>query len=354
MVQKNRTGKILIAVVMGVIFLAMGAANVILGRDMALGQKADADSVVYQYHIAMIGSSPYDEFWTSVYEGANETGKACGAFVENFGEGLEADYTVEELMQMAIAAKVDGIIVEADKGDGMKEWIDLAAGEGIPVMTILSDAPNSSRISFVSGNSYALGEMYGSQVLEALQERGQAEGSPKAPEAAKVAVLVNAGGKNSQQGLIYSGIREAVSASPEKMELSTVSIDSQGRFESEETVRNLVLGEERPDILVCLSAVDTISAYQCVVDYNMVGKISIIGYYSSEETLEEIRRGVVKSTISINAREMGKTAAEGMHDFLTKEHVSEYLPVASELITPENVDSYMDGAEEEGIKGGRL
>lgn len=351
MVQGNRTGKFLIAVVMGVILLAMGAANVIWDRNMALGQESDADSAVYQYHIAMIGSSPYDEFWASVYEGANETGKACGAFVENFGQGLEADYTVEELMQMAIAAKVDGIIVEADKGDGMKEWIDLAAGEGIPVMTILSDAPNSSRISFVSGNSYALGEVYGSQILEAVQERGREEGAPKA---AKVAVLINAGGKNSQQGLIYSGIREAVSASPERMNLSTVSIDSQGRFESEETVRNLVLGEERPDILVCLSAVDTISAYQCVVDYNMVGKITIIGYYSSEETLEEIRRGVVKPTISINAGEMGKTAAEGMYDFLTKEHVSEYLPVASELITLENVGSYIEGAEKEGIKGGRL
>ena len=43
-----------------------------------------------------------------------------------------------------------------------------------------------------------------------------------------------------------------------------------------------------------------------------------------------------------------------MYDFLTKEHVSEYLPVASELITLENVGSYIEGAEKEGIKGGRL
>ncbi len=329
------------------LFLAIAAAYAAFVWKAAPQEGMDAGGTVYQYHIAMIGGSPYDEFWASIYEGAKEAGEACGAYVENFGGSLEADYTVAELVRMAIVAQVDGIIVDPGQEDGLEDLVELAAQDGIPVMTVLSDLPNSGRISFVSGNSYALGEMYGSQILEAVQQKGE-PGQQKSQEAArqlKVSVLINASNENSQQNLIYSGIRKAVSVLPQQPELSTVSVGGQGRFESEEAVRDLVLGSGCPDILVCLSAADTISAYQCVVDYNIVGKVSIIGYYSSQETLEEIRRGVVQSTISINAGEMGRTAAEGMCAYLANGHVSEYLPISSELITTENVGEYMEKGE---------
>ncbi len=344
MIQNNRKHIVWMAAAAIVVFLGIGVVNWTIEAQMEFGQGTDTDRAVYQYHIAMIGSKPYDEFWTSVYEGASAAGEACGAYIENFGEDLDASYTVEELLDMAIAAKVDGIIVEAAEGDKIKDLIDRAAKEDIPVMTVLSDVPNSSRVSFVSGNSYALGELYGSQVAEEVKRRkreGLKEGAEEGK--VKVAVLVSVGSEHSQQSVIYSGIREMTAAFSRQMELSAVSIRREGRFESEETVRDLILGEERPDLLVCLSAADTISAYQCVVDYNMVGKISIIGYYASEDILEEIKKGVVKSTVSINAKEMGKTAAEGMYKYLTQSYVSEYLPVASELITSENVSAYKEG-----------
>ena len=67
-------------------------------------------------------------------------------------------------------------------------------------------------------------------------------------------------------------------------------IDNTGMFESEENVRDLILDTSYPDIIVCMSAVDTSSAIQCVVDYNKVGQTSIIGYYAQKDTLRGSRK----------------------------------------------------------------
>ena len=82
-----------------------------------------------------------------------------------------------------------------------------------------------------------------------------------------------------------------------------------------------------------------------MVDYNRVGQIAIIGYYSSEDTLEGIQKGIIKSSVLINAQDLGKTAAQGMSEYLEKEYVNEYLTVTPTLITRENVKDYMEKDE---------
>lgn len=340
--QGGRKSIVLVLAMVCLLFAGSHLANVVLQRNSIKSQNLGTESTVYDYHIAMIGSNPYDDFWVSVYQGAYERGKENGCFVENFGENLDRDYSVRELLDMAVAAKVDGILVEADGGEKMNALIGDAAEQGIPVMTVLSDAPGSKRVSFVSGNYFALGEMYGSQLIKEVEKKTVRE---EGRRNVRITILKNPGDKHSAQNLIYSGIREKTAPVAERMELSVVSIDDSGKFESEETVRDLVLGEKQPDILVCLSAVDTISAFQCIVDYNMVGKISIIGYHSSKEILEEIQKGIVKSTISINAEKMGQIALDGMYEYLSRQYVSEYLQADSELITMDNVNLYIEEEE---------
>lgn len=334
-----------VIILVGVILTIMITIHIALERKMNIEQEHIAENDIYRYHIAMIGNNPSDDFWIRVYEEAKEAGGKVGCYVENFGMNLAENYSVKNLLEMAIASKVDGIILQADEGDGLKELIDEAVQREIPVMTMLSDAPNSSRISFVSCNNYGVGEMYGSQVLEAVKESVQkGDGDRKR----RVTVLVNSGETNATPNLIYSGITDATASVADQMEISTVQVNRSGKFESEETVRKQILSKEYPDVIVCLSAVDTISAYQSVVDYNMVGKVAIIGYYSSDEILKKIQKGIIKSTLSINAKELGGTAVDGMYEYITKAYVSEYLPVTSELITNENVEKYL---KEEG-KGG--
>ena len=55
----------------------------------------------------------------------------------------------EELMEMAIADRVDGIIVQVSDEEEVSAQIDKAEEQNIPVITIRSDAPVSKRVSSV-------------------------------------------------------------------------------------------------------------------------------------------------------------------------------------------------------------
>ena len=332
--KKNR---VIIITVICIAFLSiLIGVSMLLENMLDIREKTKVNDTIYEKHVAMISGEPTEEFWLSIYNSAREEGKKQGIYIENFGERLVKEYTTEELVEMAIAARVDGIILKADGGDDLAEEIRKAAKEKIPVMTILTDVPNSERISFVSGSDYATGEMYGNLIIEEVQKKREQE-----DRQIRVTVLVDSDSENATPNLIYSGIHEKIASLGEKIMLSAKIIDNSGKFESEETVRDLILDQEPPDIIVCLSAVDTISTYQSIIDYNRVGQISIIGYYSSEDTLEGIQKGIIQSSVLINAQDLGETAADGMSEYLEEEYVSEYLTVTPTLIEKSNVENYM-------------
>ena len=82
------------------------------------------------------------------------------------GKSLSSTIEMESLMDMAIASGVDGIILEYTGGHKIDERINEADKAGIPVVTVLKDAPDTSRISFVGVNDYQLGRQYGEQIFK--------------------------------------------------------------------------------------------------------------------------------------------------------------------------------------------
>lgn len=146
-------------------------------------------------------------------------------------------------------------------------------------------------------------------------------------DGSSVAVLVPANEDNMNPSYVYSGISSAIAEASKNIDVFTVRTGEDRDFVSEETVRNLLLDEEkRPDVLVCLSAVDTISAYQCVRDYNLVGQVKIIGTYVSTEILEGIGNGVIQSTIVVDAREAGQRCMQAMSEYMAQRYTNEYFP----------------------------
>lgn len=333
--DNNRVMYAVMLVIVALIVAVLVGFNLYLDRRASGEEGGKAEDVSYVYHVAMISGDASDVFWESMYGEAVLAGAEAQEpmYPENFGADLSEPYTAEELMRMAVAAKVDGIVVEADMTEEMTALIGEASRVNIPVITLMEDAPESGRVSYVGANSYTLGEIYGEEVLEA------------APQGkASAAVLLPVNEEEVSPGYIYSGITEAIAGTSRDIEVFTVRTGEDREFVSEETVRSLLLDEERrPDVLVCLSATDTISAYQCVRDYNLVGKVEIIGYYSSPEILEGIRNGVIKSTVVVDAREAGRLCMKAMEEYMAQRYTNEYFPVTVELIDGSNVDAFESG-----------
>lgn len=279
----------------------------------------------YKLHYMLITGQESD-FHQDFYEGAREAGKEKGILVENLNDALGGGYSVGEQLEIAIAAKVDGIIVEADESEETKILIDKASTQNIPVVTIWQDSYQSKRKCFVGNNEYQLGELYGKQVLELAGNEG-----------CKVTILMDYS-EEAGPNMIYSGIKDTV---PDQIEINTIFIDRKDEFSSEETIRSLAVSDvERPDILICLNSIDTLCARLVVVDYNIVGQMQILGYYSSDDTLEAIDKEIIAASVTMDTKAMGQKSVDVLYTYRTNQYVSEYETVEAHVITKENLGEY--------------
>lgn len=287
------------------------------------GETAGGGKSGYDRHYILIAGDDAGPLWDSVYEGARAVGEETGVYVEYFGKSLSVDYDKEDLLKIAVYSDVDGIILEGDKKTSMARLVGEAVNAGIPVVTVLTDCLGTTRQSYVGINSYKLGQEYGMQILEHAKE-----------DTSKVMVLMS----SSDQNTIYTSIYETIAKSGRPLKLEAVNIDDNAPFGAEEKIRDIFMDTAGlPDILICLDADYTTSAYQAAVDYNKVGQLDIIGYYASDAILNAIERGVISATVTIDARQMGERAAEALNEYITMKHVSDYITVDTNLITADNV-----------------
>ncbi len=334
MKEWNRMRRNRIVYLAAVSSIAVGIIIIVIGMSyyhfrIAKLKITDApDYKEYQYHYAIISEEEDEPFWEAIYRGALEKGKEEKAYVEEIGDHLSSYYSLRDLMKIAIASRVDGIIVEPGNDKNMEGLINDADEAGIPVITVLKDVSLSKRKSFVGINSYNQGKAYAKQVLE-LVNKGKH----------KVTILLKSNNMDTGQAIIYSSILGAVNQ--KNVEVNTAVVNIQSTFSSEEDIRNIIMDTENPpDILVCLTAVDTLCAYQAIVDYNRVGKTDIIGYYNSDIILQAIEKKIVNSTMTTDANQMGAYCVKALTEFIQTGRVSDYYSVDICVINTENVSKY--------------
>jgi ribose transport system substrate-binding protein len=288
---------------------------------------------IYDRHYAMITDESDSELWDQVYASALEEGKVRGVYVERFGSQLAVDYDRNQLLQMAIQASVDGIIVTGDEDEETVNLIDEAVDQGIPVVTVLRDSTGSRRQCFVGSNSYSIGQEYGRQILKLLTDMSDEK------ENTRVLVLMDESRLDTSQNLILLGIRETLERETEEkaaVTVDTIPVDNVRSFSSEESIRDIFLDTEQiPDILVCLNAVYTRCAYQAAVDYNQVGAVQILGYYDSDAILEAVSKNIIDSTITLDTEQMGRLCVQALEEYAETGYTNSYQAVDTHLITSE-------------------
>lgn len=298
----------------------------------AVWKEEESEYKVYQRHYVMITGREDSDFWDKVYESALEEGKERGVYVERFGEHLAVEYSRNELIELAVLASVDGIIVPGDEDEETVRLINMAVGRGIPVITVFRDSTGSLRQCFVGNNSYDLGQDYGKQIIELLEENEKMSGT--------VLVLVDESRMDTRQNLILLGIREMLDrelGEGHTVSVETAPVNNDRSFSSEESIRDIFLNSERlPDILVCLNAVHTQCAYQAAVDYNKVGTMQMLGYYDSDTILDAVAKNIIHSTVTVNTEQMGALCVQSLDEYVETGYTNGYMAVDTRLITEED------------------
>ena len=287
----------------------------------------------YDYHYVLITDSANEDFWNAVEDSACSCGKEKGAYVDVMGRGIAANYSQNELLEIAIEAKVDGIFLEGTADDEQIVLINEAMKNDIPVVTMVNDSYGSRRLSFIGIGNYNLGREYAREVIK---QTGK--------DTKRVVILMDEEVDDTNSNLLYNGFSDTIVNEGNHLQFETeiIQVDSRDNFSSQQTIRDvLIKDEQKPDVIICVNENTTLNAYRAVVDYNLVGRVSIIGYCASDAVLSAIEKGVICSTISLDAVTMGETAISVLNEYHTLGRGSEYLTTEARVINRENVMEYL-------------
>ncbi|GAA3397999.1 sugar ABC transporter substrate-binding protein [Cryptosporangium minutisporangium] len=117
-------------VIVGLFLAVTGCSGT--GQDEGPDEASDLDLT---YAVVTHGA-PGDAFWDRVKSGAERAGKDYGVKVEYSSDADPAKQS--QLVDGAVADKVDGIIVSMANPDGLEQSVKNAVAAGIPVVTINS------------------------------------------------------------------------------------------------------------------------------------------------------------------------------------------------------------------------
>lgn len=312
-------------------------------RSMDAVDSADSgNDIVYERHYAMIANDMEDDFWQKVYDGAYDKGNETGVYVEAFCTNTEVDYSMEERLKMAIAAKVDGIIVEDDDNPEVCNLINDAVECGIPVVTVLNDSEESGRQGFVGVSSYNKGREYGRQIINLSTKQTK-----------KVLVLECSEVNQATTEVICSGIQDTISNEGNHLsvEIVPMAVSDTGALGTEEVIRELFADEQNlPDIMICLNEQDTISACKAAEDYETEGKVDIIGTNVSEAILGKLENHVLAATVVVDADQMGRSCVKMMNEYIVNGTADLNQMLDVETVTQTNLWEYRQNGDKEGRK----
>jgi len=298
-------------------------------RRMTETQQAQHAPVAHHYALICEDGDP---FWDSVFSGAHGWAGENGVYLERFGSGLSVQYSRAERLKMAIAAGVDGILLQADESDEMGALIDRAVDAGIPVVTVMDDHYGSRQQSFVGLSSYTLGREYGRQIISCANKATR-----------RALILMDANTDDSAQNILYTGITQTLANEGNHLTLTldTLAVPDGSVFGPEQQVRDVLRQAEPPEIILCLDEQTTVCVLQTVVDLNMVGEVRIIGSYLNKTILDAISRGVISAAITVDTSAIGRSAAAALDQYVTTGSVSDFVTLDAGAVTRDNVKEYI-------------
>jgi ribose transport system substrate-binding protein len=121
------------------------------------------------YLIATNVTVPY---WQTAANGFNEAAAQYKVTAKVVGPQSYDPLGELDALQQAVRAKPAGILISVADVSTLEREIDLAVQEGIPVITIDSDASISRRLYFIGTNNLEAGRLGGSHLVEKLGNKG--------------------------------------------------------------------------------------------------------------------------------------------------------------------------------------
>jgi ribose transport system substrate-binding protein len=221
-------------------------------------------------------------YWQSALSGLNAAANEMKVKVEMMGPDSYDAKGEHDEFQRAVGQKPAGILVSAADAAVIGPEIDSAIGQGIPVITIDSDAPQSKRLFFVGTDNYKAGTLGGQLVAKLLNGKGN------------VVVFTIPTQPNLKDRL--HGYQDAFAEHPGVKITQTVDMKGDPTVVFD-TTKQMLDSKGKVDAFVCLEAIACPEVGEVVNRANMGGKVTIVAMDTDQRTTDWIQKGVISATV---------------------------------------------------------
>lgn len=271
-------------------------------------------------------------FWDEVRAGVEEEAKAQGMdnveisfrTFPNLSEGDESAF------ESAMTENADGIITFPSRPAGLRKWIRAGGPSKVPVVCVVTDAPESGRVGVVTIDTEVSGSLAADLMGRFLQGRG------------KIAVTVS-DAEITEHAEKYGAFKKTIETLYPEMTLVGPIEDHD--LDAEAYVKSSELFSTHPDLKgIYITTEASIPVIQAARDAKILESLTIITTDLFPALIEEMRQGSVAATIFQRPRTQGRMAYRLLHEYLVEGSCSTgELTLSPHLVTRGNLEFFLKG-----------
>ena len=220
-------------------------------------------------------------YWQEAQLGFKDAARTLGVKQDFVGPDTYDPAAELDAFQKAVAQHPAGILIAPARPETFNAAIDDAVNQGIPVITVDTDAPSSHRVLFIGTDNRRAGNESGSHMAALLNGQG-------------TVVVVAIPGQLNQDERI-AGAKEALTSTG-RMKLRPVLDDKGDPRSANDQISSLMAQKEKIDGILCLEASGGPGAAEALHRLNLEGQIRIVAFDKNPETLDWISNGVISGT----------------------------------------------------------
>lgn len=275
-------------------------------------------------------------FWDEVRAGIGAEARALVM------ENVEIEYRTyprlgegeEEAFEAALKAEVDGIITFPSRPQSLHSWMRRASHNGIPVVCVATDAPNTGRLAVVSIDTLASGSLAADLMGSLLRGTG------------KVAVTLSALAI-TEHAEKYRAFDSTLRSLYPQIRLEEPIEDHDVESEAYQKCREL-FNNHRDLAGVYVTTEASIPVLNAARDAQMLNQMTVITTDLFPALVPEIKSRAVAATIYQRPRTQGRMAFRVLHEFVVEgECPSFQVTLAPHLVMRGNLDFFLQRQSQE-------
>ena len=234
-------------------------------------------------HYVFVATNINLPYWKEAEAGFLDSAKTLGVSAELVGPTTYSPNAELQAFRQAVEQQPAGICLSAARPELFQADIDKAVAQGIPVICVDSDVPNSKRLTYIGTDNFKAGRESLRRMAALVQSKGN------------IAVITIEGQRNLDDRV--AGVADALSNFP-ALKLTKI-MDGKGDAKSAfDQVSELIQKKENIVGIICLEATGGAGAADAVHRFNMEGKLPIVAFDNDPETLSWIDKGAIAATIT--------------------------------------------------------